>query len=767
MATPSSKPNPGATPTHLTSSPRPSGGHMARPIAHKSPSTRTPSASGHGHGHQPSVSSHQYATPLAATTGIDDAVTFSSPSALLALGGYSGISPSPAGHDALVGSGMNENDIQTLGMQGIKLRTARDNDEERRRHIDDVVQLLRTRIAGRAVCREGIERLGQFEKFESIWQEDNLNIAGNFVDLEIEFYRGQNVVKDVSLNYLTQEGTDGERREEATAVLKRDLVQNPEDGERGIWKSLTGFHGNLQWLSKHDRLSQEVNCFEAIEGLYASLKRVWSEEQKLPKYSREYEHLCAGAIGRPGLHRGNRLGLCLDYWIPQARVLDAKHTKSSPDAMAIDQPASQATDDDLEPQKGKWRVMIECEEGYPSLRISKEWVGSEALTVVNNDANGSSSSETAASDIAVVNWAEPPPTMSSLNQGGSEAMGLDTSMLGSSTPNRRFVARMEPPLDVPILAASDIYRHLGIQLPHEFRMVTYDGLLVPGWSPLSATEADAEDSNQPSRRRRRTSVQGFDQEGKPCTKHHGYTFQAFESVAGRTMRDIPFSHPRQLADIFPILRQYAVLANLVHKIFKDEGLKKDSRGNTERTSSQQDPRLPTKQNKTIVLSNKDPNEQKLELLLKGPNKSAVGATGIGEDTPMSSPTPLDNDGARREEVKVDVTLRTQLGQAPVIMLLFTVEDPRLAISPGDSILSKVSLSLEIGPNGRISVVDMTGLLETEIAANGKPDVQVADGQVKEAHGLQSKIAKVLEISQDIGILVEWVSRWVRQQKGRG
>lgn len=230
MATPSTKQNPGATPTHLTSSPRPTGAHMARPIAHKSPSTRTPSASGHGHGHQPSVSSHQYATPLAATTGIEDTVTFSSPSALLALGGYGGISPSPAGHDALVVPSMNEHDIQALGMQGIKLGSARDNDEERKRHIEDVVQLLRTRISGRSVCREGIERLVQLEGFESIWQEDNINIAGNFVDLEIEFHRGQNVVKDVSLSYATPDATDGERREEATAVLKRDLVQNPGDG---------------------------------------------------------------------------------------------------------------------------------------------------------------------------------------------------------------------------------------------------------------------------------------------------------------------------------------------------------------------------------------------------------------------------------------------------------------------------------------------------------------------------------------------------------
>ncbi|KAF7116694.1 hypothetical protein CNMCM5793_005186 [Aspergillus hiratsukae] len=769
MATPSTKQNPGATPTHLTSSPRPTGAHMARPIAHKSPSTRTPSASGHGHGHQQSVSSHQYATPLAATTGIEDTVTFSSPSALLALGGYGGISPSPAGHDALVVPSMNEHDIQALGMQGIKLGSARDNDEERKRHIEDVVQLLRTRISGRAVCREGIERLVQSEGFESIWQEDNLNIAGNFVDLEIEFHRGQNVVKDVNLSYATPDATDGERREEATAVLKRDLVQDPEDGERGSWKSLTGFHGNLQWLSKHDRLSQEVNCFEAIEGLFQSLKRVWDEEQKLPKFSGVYEHLCAGAIGRPSLHKGSRLGLSLDYWIHQAQLLDAKHANSPPDAMDIDRPANRALSEDSEPQNGKWYVMIECEEGYPSLRLSKEWLGSDVLTVVKNDANGSSSNEIAASDIAVVNWADPPPTLSS---GGSNTMALDSNMLGSSAPNRRFVARLEPPLDVPILAASDIYRHLGIQLPHEFRMVTYDGLLVPGWSPLSATGAvglGAQDMAQPGRKRRRTSVQGFDQEGNPCTKHHSYTFQAFESVAGRTMRDIPFSHPRQLADVFPILRQYALLANLIHKIFsspqKDDESKKDAESATAGTSRKPNTSkaiMPTKENKVVFLSNKDPNEQKLDFLLNGINKSNATATGSGKDIAMSPPISLRDHAAHQEEIKVDVTLRTQLGQSPVIMLLFTVEDPRLASSSADTVLSKVSISLEIGLNGRISVVDMTGLLDHETAADSEKGAQNGD-----SYKLQQKIARVLEISQDIGILVEWVARWVRQQKGRG
>ena len=537
MATPSAKP--GTTPTHL-SSPHPTSAPLSRSIAHRSPSMRTPTASGTAHAQHPSVSSHQYATPLAVTSGVDDPVNFSSPSALLALGGYTGISPSPAVHDGL-GSGMNDSDIQNLGMQGIKLGVARDNDEEQRHRIEGVVQLLRARVAGRGVSRESVERLSRLEGFESIWEDDNLNIAGNFVDLEIDFHAGHDVVKDVSLRYATPEYTEGVRREEATAVLKRTLAQVPEDAVSGNWRSLQRFHENLQWLAKLDKLSQEVNCFEALENLEENFKRIWVEEGKNGKHGGDYQHLCAGVIGRPSMHKGTRIGLGLEYWVEQAKVLDAKQQRTSPDAMEIDRQDSD-DGDELDDQPRAWAVMIECEEGYPSLRISKEWVGAEAFT-----AGESSESLPSNGAAGSVNWLDPPQTMR-LTHGNHDPMALDSSMLESSPPNRRFVAKLEPGLDVPILAASEIYRHLGMQLPQEFKIVTYDMLLVSEGSALSSPDS----SPQIGRRKRRTSVSAVDSKGELCTKHHNYTFQAFESVAGRTIRDLPFSHPRQLADILPV-----------------------------------------------------------------------------------------------------------------------------------------------------------------------------------------------------------------------
>ena len=195
--------------------------------------------------------------------------------------------------------------------------------------------------------------------------------------------------------------------------------------------------------------------------------------------------------------------------------------------------------------------MIECEEGYPSLRISKDWVNSEVLTPVGANEPSSSENEALQPEATLINWADPPPTLSSMNENQHDPMTLDSGMLGPPTPNRRFVARLEPALGVPVLVASEIYRLLDAPLPQDFKMVTYDSLLVPGWSPLSLTDPASEEFAQPTSHDG-VEVSTFDPEGKTCTKRHSYSFQAFESVAGRTLHGIPFSHPRQLADIIPV-----------------------------------------------------------------------------------------------------------------------------------------------------------------------------------------------------------------------
>jgi hypothetical protein len=49
--------------------------------------------------------------------------------------------------------------------------------------------------------------------------------------------------------------------------------------------------------------------------------------------------------------------------------------------------------------------------------------------------------------------------------------------------------------------------------------------------------------------------------------------------------------------------------------------------------------------------------------------------------------------------------------------------------------------------------------------SGDSKMQEADDS--ELQAIHKKIAKVMEVSQDIGITVEWVLRWQRERDGSG
>ncbi|OJD19662.1 hypothetical protein AJ78_00394 [Emergomyces pasteurianus Ep9510] len=743
MATPSSKHNPGQTP-HPTSSPHPSAVPMGRPLSHKSPSIRTPSASGHGH--HPSVSSHQYQTPMAAPASVEDTVAFSSPSALLALG-LSGITPSPAGNDALAGPGINDNGIHSMGLSTLGLGS-RDTDEEKARRMEEVIRLLRTRVSGRGVCREGVERLGKFEGFECMWQDNDLSIAGNFVDLEIQFENGTENVKDVSLKYTTPSALEGERRVEATSVLKRNLIQAIGEHQETPWKKLDAFHANLHRLAKLDQLSRDVNCFEAVEGLYESLKRIWEGELSRYPGRGPWEHICTSQVGKPGLHEDKRIGLSIQYWAEQRKILDSKQ-RNVPDAMNIDQPT---TNDKifLAPaldESKVWNAAIECEEGYPSLRVSKEWVAAELFTTMNPRDSSSATNVTDA-EIVLINWTDPPATLVS----NPNEAPLDSTALATTTPNRRFVARLEPPIDLPIIAAAEVYRLLGLNMPPEPRTVTYDGLIVP--LPNLASPGNGQDENSsltPNGRIHKRFVYSFDDDGQPKKHRHIYTFHPFEHIVGRTIRDLPFSHPRQLADIIPILRQYALLSSLLQKAFAAPTNKTATVG----PNKSQPPDSPTEAPKSdiTVISNISPTVSKLNSMLSGDFNERISSN-------SSSAAPSSALSSAAEERKIDISLRTPISASPSLLLLFNAPSGQTNTNTSMDNPKTLTINVDIGLNGNITVSRVSGMC---------PDNNYGEGETSQHDNsreqeLSQKLARVLQTSEDLGMLVEWALKWVRKQQ---
>lgn len=171
----------------------------------------------------------------------------------------------------------------------------------------------------------------------------------------------------------------------------------------------------------------------------------------------------------------------------------------------------------------------------------------------------------------------------------------------------------------------------------------------------------------------------------------------------------------------------------------------------------------------IILNNDDPNEDRLNALLGLSNPDgSKHESGIDASTPSSegwSPRRLYMD-----HVKVDVTLRTQLGQSPALMLLITDHKDYNEHSTSESVETprRITICFEVGLNGQISVFETAGLVDGGNGGNGgDSEMQDTDDSSSGARDVQKQIARVLEVSQDLGIVVEWVLRWLQQRAGSG
>lgn len=218
-----------------------------------------------------------------------------------------------------------------------------------------------------------------------------------------------------------------------------------------------------------------------------------------------------------------------------------------------------------------------------------------------------------------------------------------------------------------------------------------------------------------------------------------------------------------------------MLANLIRKTFhlpsKDQANTTESSNATPKTTRAppvQTPDLFAGHDGPIILNNDDPNEERLNLLLGlSSSDDSKNDSGVGTSTPScggKSPSQLSVD-----DVKVDVTLRIQLGQAPALMLLITDQknynESRPDTTQSIQTPRQIAICFEVGLNGQISVVEAAGLVDGE--AGGDTEMQGMDNLDSGLQDVQKKIARVLEVSQDLSILVGWVLRWMQQRAGNG
>ena len=735
MATASKAPAASTPKNTMAAAPTPSPRPMGRPFSHKSPAIKTP-ASLHGHSHNVSTSSHPSSTPLAAPAFGEDGPAYNSPAAaaLIASIGSQGLTPLPNGQDGL---GISTKP-QALSTKEGSVSGKRNVEDERLRNLRDVQEILKTRLAGRAISREGVERIVQQSTLNFAWLDDNnLSIAGNYVDLEILFEDAQrDSVKDVVLK-INAFGVE-EHKKDASAVLQKDLDPSDLDTSAAPWKSLQTAWANLDRLAHLDHLSQHgLNCFEAVDGLYCSFQRIWAEEKKRLSNKHVLSRICEGTLGRPAMHKKRKLGLSCDYWVENRRMGETKSNPVDADAMDLDQADSKSDQDELSSRT--WLARIGCETGYPAVRVSKDWLGEEVFSADNANID-----DEEAQDLThKPRWLSPDPTLvqsSNEDDDGDETI-IDRAAAGVNIPkppNIRFKVDLEPAVLLPSSTVGYMMTQ-GMTFDVDFsKASTYEKVVddlaaqqISLQSPERFDRIQFENAGRAQKRWLRTlTILGND--GLAKQARHSYTLRYQTPVWVYPLPSFSFGHPRQLAEFIPVLRQYALLWSIVRKLTPrpihsavDEPASKNVFHGSRRPKKS---RAPQKK------SNISAQQAKLDAIMNdaGPSERETGL--------------ITSFGLVEDEVSIDVSLNLTLTNPP---------KPKLDLIFPLPVWSNSEAS------GQATGQLRFGTVSVEIAVNGKIVVSSATGLPSTDSETLRKMANVLTISEDLGVLVQWILGWLR------
>ncbi|KAI9667043.1 MAG: hypothetical protein M1829_005584 [Trizodia sp. TS-e1964] len=608
--------------------------------------------------------------------------------------------------------------------------TGRGDDEERRRRLETIIRLI-GRTKGR-VSEEGVERLAMRTGLEYLWQDGEngkrtLSIAGISVLIDVDFIN--NEVVNVALDFPMSRQEISTGAPHAGKILLKDLTSPP--GTSSICTMLDPFAANLERLARMDKLGAgpELNCFEAISGIYLSLRRIFEfERQKLREPWADMRKTTGGVdedealdrevmckkSGRARMHAGGRIGLSLEYWMDRRLVGNGE-----PSQLSNPQPASGAIDVE-EPKI--WSIMIECEKTpalmYPPARMSDNWVSGkvEKPTEEHDELFGPL-------ETGLVDWLEPRQTFvhaSSTDMPGADPMSIDLDPSSLRLPDVRFVARLEPPVVVPLQTAMSIFSMVGAPLSEDtlLRPMTVDSLILPQ-RVLSGDMTQAGDIREANWTR---MLKVWDDEGQEEEVRHDYRLYIVKQDYGYSIEKIPFSHPRQLVEILPILRQYVLLTSLLLKCFVEPSAPPRE---VPKLYPEQNNLGTTNYNEDDDEDDSDDNDDEMIILCNIPSYKPSTIK------PTAPPPP------------------TKLKTLPIDLSLITHPTPKLTLSFPLHSQRDVEISIEILPQGVVHID------EQSVFPAGKDGVEPEAGASKRLQGSEG-IQRLLEISEDFGVLVEFL-----------
>jgi hypothetical protein len=465
------------------------------------------------------------------------------------LGTPGGMTNTPSGLN--MGMGMNMNMVSTMSELGLSLTVSgghkRNEDEERRGKMRRILKKIgrpRGRISEEGICRVG-RRVG-FENDidgEDLKEMERLGKVGN----RAVTIAGKTVFVEVNMkNHVPREVTTGLQMEgdslsEMAAKAGEVLFDSLKDAD-----NLAGFAKGVDWIANIDRLGAgKINGFEALGGIYGSLRRLFDEEVRLAEESGTTGHGNAEMLvmckrsGKPVQHERGALGISLDYW-QESRAALSSNTNDT--AMDVDSggPLPIATT-----SSGLHSLHIDLErcppEMYTPIRIAFDWLP-EKLTI---------------DPTLPVPWQEPDATFLS-------SAGADDSMAGNDLPideqkllpSLRFLARLHPPVVLPWQTATALLTTVGAVMPQPFPTPPLlQQLLIP--APVLGSMGNETHKTVLVQR----------SSGAEMEAEHVYRLHVAKAEYGYRLDDLPFAHPRQLVENLPLLRQWGCFGALVQDVF--------------------------------------------------------------------------------------------------------------------------------------------------------------------------------------------------------
>ncbi|QIX00706.1 hypothetical protein AMS68_006223 [Peltaster fructicola] len=423
--------------------------------------------------------------------------------------------------------GMKEtlSELGTTISAGLK----RNEDEERRTKMRKILKTI-GRPKGR-VGEEGIlhvtRRLGlandidgetlRAEERERRVGNRTIGIAGNTLVVEVELQN--HIPKDVRVDFSNTMANASGKAEQAGSILLSDLSLQKNAPQ--VNKSLDQFAFNLDRLARLDRLSTpKISCFGALAGLYSSFKRLYDQELDLAtklyhddRRGRAEAQVTNKGSGRPAIHEDGRTGLSLTYRNEGAN----KNGESSDKSL-------------------NHKIWIETEhcssELFPPIRITDAWLP-EPLQL--------------SAEATSIPWTDPPPTYILPDTDGN-SMSDDPA---HPLPDIRFVAKFDPPLVLPWQIAANLHTAVQSTIPQVYQLPSYIAMLLDAPSGVAGnlftTHAQV---------LRRTASGSVDVK-------HTYKINVVKHELGYRLEELPFSHPRQIVELLPVLRQWLGINSLL------------------------------------------------------------------------------------------------------------------------------------------------------------------------------------------------------------